>query len=264
MTEGIMRRWVPKALGDLGEVSSRFYAIFRDCYLLPREVYAIRRQNGGQLPKADSDRYMTKWANAILRSLGVRLETKGVPCPDPVLLVGNHISYIDIPLVMAATPTLFVAKKEIASWPLIGYACKSVDLVWVERGSGASRRDAGAAIAPAILERGQKVCLFPSGTTTLDEKVAWKRGAFRIAKDHGIRVQPFRIRYSPLRRAAFVGNDLLVPHLWKLLAEGSVHATLEWGETRTITDIGGDCEDIQRWTMEGLADGAATSPPTPR
>ena len=257
--ESVVRRWLPKPLGDSWEVASRFTAIFRDCYVYSTELYKIRKRHEGKLPKADMDRVMGLWSNAILRSLGVSLQTKGAPSADPVLLVGNHMSYIDIPLVMAATPSVFVAKKEILSWPLIGYTCNSVDIVWVERNSGVSRRDAGAAIAPAILERGNKVVLFPSGTTTVDEKVAWKRGAFRIAKDNGIRIQPFRIRYSPLRRAAFVGKDLFVPHLWKLLAEGSVHATLEWGETRAVTDVSRDCEEIQRWTMEGLGD-PATSP----
>lgn len=256
MTEASMGRWLPKRAVEIADATARFTAILRDCYRYPSQVYAVRKKNGGQIAKPEMDRFMTVWAQAVLDSLGITLETKGTPTDKPVLLVGNHMSYIDIPLVAAATPTVFVAKKEIQSWPLIGYTCNCIDMVWVDRSSNASRRDAGAAVAPAILEKGHKVVIFPSGTTTMDEKVPWKRGAFRIAHAHGIEVQPFRIRYRPARRAAFLGKDLFAPHLWKLLVEGSVHATLEWGETRPITDVRQDCEAIQKWTMEGLSEAA--------
>ncbi len=244
---------IPKLAGEYTGAAARFSAIFRDSYIYPREVYKLRKLHGGRVPKSGMEHYMSTWALAVLKSLGVRLKTSGTPAPEPVLLVGNHMSYIDIPLVCAATSTVFVAKKEISSWPIIGYMCNCTEIVWVERGNHASRRDAGAAIAPAIKEKGNKVVLFPSGTTTLDENVPWKRGAFKIAHDHQIKVQPFRIRYTPLRRAAFVGKDLFVPHLWKLLTEGGVEATLEWGEPQFITDIRKDCESMQRWTMEGLS-----------
>jgi 1-acyl-sn-glycerol-3-phosphate acyltransferase len=249
---------VGKLAGKLrrqADAASRFSAIFRHCIVHPTRVYRLRKQSDGNPPKIELHKHMKAWADAMLASAGCRYRTIGTPSPDAVMIVGNHISYLDIPLVMAATPTVFVAKKEISSWPVIGYACNSIDIVWVERGSGTSRRDAGAAIAPAILERGHKVALFPSGTTTVDENVPWKRGAFRIAYDNKIRVQPFRIRYTPLRRAAFIGKDLFVPHLWNLITQGGVDATLEWGETREITNVSKDCQELQRWTTEGLSAG---------
>jgi len=244
---------LPKRAGEYADVAARFSAIFRDCYVYPREVYKLRKLHGGRAPRPEMEHYISTWSHSVLKSLGVSLKTSGTPASEPVLLVGNHMSYIDIPLVCAATAAVFVAKKELSSWQIIGYTCNCTAIVWVERVYGASCRDAGSAIAPAIKEKGNKVVLFPSGTTTLDENVLWKRGAFKIAHEHQLKVQPFRIRYTPLRRAAFIGKDLFVPHLWKLLTDGGVQATLEWGQPQLITDVRKDCEAMQRWTMEGLS-----------
>jgi 1-acyl-sn-glycerol-3-phosphate acyltransferase len=196
---------------------------------------------------------MLKWAALMLDTLGVQLERRGdTALAQPALLVGNHVSYLDIPILMASLPVVFVAKKQISRWPVFGDACRSVGTVWVERESGASRRNAGEAIGPYILREQRSVAIFPSGTTTTDESKPWRWGAFLIAKRYGIPIRPFRLRYEPVRVAAFIQDDLFPVHLLKLLASPSVKASIEFHAPVQVEDPEADCRRWWEWSREGL------------
>lgn len=90
--------------------------------------------------------------------------------------------------------------------------------------------------------------IFPSGTTSLDEARPWRTGAFRIAKEGGFPVQPFRLTYDPIKQAAFVGNDLLLPHLFSLLRSGRVSARIEFGHPRMVQDPEADACELWAWS----------------
>lgn len=243
---------IPRQLLRVPDATGRFARIFTETMRWNRMVRDGEKVHGKPLPKAQLQPILVGWSEEMLRCLNIRLERIGHASETPLLFVGNHVSYVDIPLVMASAPGRFVAKRQIFGWPIIGPAADSAGTVWVERGSGTSRRDAASAIVPSIRDRGQSVILFPSGTTTVDEAKPWRFGAFKIAKDNDFLVQPFRIRYRPLRVVAFIQEDLFAPHLWRLLSARDVEASIEFGEPRKITKIEKDCDEVRRWTLDGL------------
>lgn len=205
-------------------------------------------------PGASVDALKMEWAQDMLAKVKIELSITGLPKSGPgVLFIGNHVSYLDIPLLLAAIPGVsFVAKKEIRAWPLFGYGANRMDTVFVDRQNSQNRTEARETIG-LELERGKRIVLFPSGTTTLDETAQWRRGAFEIARTHAMHAQPFRISYQPLRTAAFIGEDALLPHLFNVLSKGQIKARLEFREPIVITDPDQSLQDVQLWTQQALA-----------
>ena len=213
-----------------------------------REYMRISRKTGAEMESLKSH-----WASEILSSLNIELKVLGrASSAGPVILVGNHLSYLDIPLLMANVRGLsFVAKAELKRWPVFGRGAVLLGTTFVERTSDGSRASAKAAIEET-LKQGRKVALFPSGTTCVSESREWRHGAFEIAHRLGIPIQPFRIRYSPLRTAAYIDNDFFPLHLFRLAKVGAVKASLELHASVAVEDVI-DCSQRWRsWAKEGL------------
>lgn len=209
---------------------------------------AKRARKHGRDPK-HAQSIMTKWANEMLDILQVKVTAKGKVGSEPALFIGNHMSYIDIPLIMSQVPVVFVAKRELSKWPIFGEALTSAGTVFVDRDSVHSRKDAAEAIAPSIKEWGQSVGVFASGTTRLAEEKQWRWGAFSIAKRFDLLVQPFRLNYDPPRTAAFIGEDHFVPHLWNVLGS-RLHATIEIHDPVIVDDPEQEAIRWWKWTRE--------------
>ncbi|MDF3823608.1 lysophospholipid acyltransferase family protein, partial [Leptospira sp. 96542] len=109
---------------------------------------------------------MQVWARALLRHLGLRVEVQGdVVSPGPLLLVSNHISWLDIMSLHAARYCRFVAKADIQRWPLVGRLVTGAGTLYIQRDS---RRDA-MRVVQHIAERlraGEVLAVFPEGTTS--------------------------------------------------------------------------------------------------
>ncbi len=193
------------------------------------------------------------WAHELVEIAGFKLSTTGeAEVAEPCIFVGNHISYLDIATLMTAAPAVFVAKNEIKKWPLFGNAAKVSGTMFVKRGSKKSRKKTYDLVGEAILKRKQSVIIFPSGTTCLDETKEWRWGAFEIAKKFAIPMQPFRLTYNPLRASAFVGHDLMIPHMLKLFGHKEIKIKLEFGKSFLVKDVKEDCERVRLWTQEFL------------
>lgn len=113
-------------------------------------------------------REIENWSSRLLEVLGVRLFLHGTPPPygvRPVMLVANHVSWLDIFAINAIVPARFVAKSEVRHWPFIGWLCARAGTVFIER----ARRQDTARINEAItdaLHAGDVFAVFPEGTTT--------------------------------------------------------------------------------------------------
>lgn len=179
------------------------------------------------------------WHRGALAIAGVRVAVRGAPCAAPgTLLVANHVSYLDIPVLGAAAGVDFVAKAEIAGWPVMGALGRLIDTLYVERRPrlAAAARDALA----GRLARGQRLAMFPEGTTTDGRRVQPFRSASFAALEQAqeAQVQPVTLRYAACQglpmhrdtrwRIAWCGDAELVPHLWQLFASGAVVAELEF------------------------------------
>ena len=112
-------------------------------------------------------RMMKKWASGLLRVLNIKLrchgKAPGIEIPR-ALLVANHVSWLDICVLMAVCPTRFVAKSEIATWPLLGLLCKNTGTLFIKRAKRNDTTRINQEIVD-VLEAGERVALFPEGTT---------------------------------------------------------------------------------------------------
>jgi len=207
-------------------------------------------RNGGVLPPAELAELLTGWARNALRLLNVEARCGGAPpsLATPTIFVGNHVSYLDIPLLLAQAPVAFLGKAEIARWPILGSAGRRAGMIFVQREAARSRVQAALAIAEAMRTRGLGLALFPAGTTSLDEGRPWSAGAFKIARAGQVPVQPFRLAYDPPEAAAFIGDDLLLPHLYRLLKGGGITARIEFGEPRMVEDPRAMAHELWLWS----------------
>src|SRR5262245_6403438 len=110
------------------------------------------------------------WARACSRLIGIVITVSNEPPKAPFLLVSNHLSYIDILVLAAQADCTFIAKAEVARWPLIGSLCRSMDTIFIDR---SMRRDIPIVIQQIhqMLQGGLGVVLFAEGTSTNGQRV---------------------------------------------------------------------------------------------
>jgi 1-acyl-sn-glycerol-3-phosphate acyltransferase len=196
--------------------------------------------------------------------IGVRIREVGIrSTASPALILSNHVSWLDICVVSAISPVVFVAKSEVARWPVLGWLAKLQRTIFINR---QARHQTGAAtreIAGRLLG-GDAVVLFAEGTSSDGVRVLPFRSALVGAVHHAlgnsthhtsIMVQPMSLAYVgfggvPMGRAlrervAWYGDADLMPHLASVLASGAVDVTVSWGEAIAY-DMSADRKAIAR------------------
>lgn len=177
------------------------------------------------------------WCRGLARVLGQHLEVVGQPPTAPFLLVSNHLSYVDILLLGGAAGGTFVAKREIASWPVLGHLSRAVGTVFIDREAKRDLVRVARAVEEA-LEAGKGVVVFPEGTTSDGHGLLpFKTSLLEVAAASGRPVPWAVIRYAtgrgvpPASRAVcWTGGQSLVPHLLRLLALPGFTARLVFGD----------------------------------
>jgi len=111
-----------------------------------------------------------RWARDNAAILGMKRRVTGAPDSAPGLLVSNHLSYLDVLLVAAEVPAIFVAKREVRSWPGVGLLASIVGTIFVDRESPRDLVRVGGVIESA-LAAGETVVLFAEGTSTRGDRV---------------------------------------------------------------------------------------------
>jgi lyso-ornithine lipid O-acyltransferase len=216
------------------------------------------------------------------RIFGIRLDIRGeISTAKPTLFVANHLSYVDIEVMSAAVETSFIAKREVASWPLFGWLAKLQRTVFVDRrasGVHNERDDVAAA-----LDRGRNLVLFAEGTSSDGNRIKpFKSALFSAAQNEvngrSVAVQPVTIAYThldemPLGRAwrplvSWYGDMDMLSHGWQLLGLGRLTATVIFHQPVSYAMFGsrkalaGHCERV---IARGLAaaNGGRDLPPEP-
>jgi 1-acyl-sn-glycerol-3-phosphate acyltransferase len=148
------------------------------------------------------------------RILGIRTTVYGKLPMIQGLIIANHRSYFD-PIVIVSHLNAFpVGKKEVASWPLIGYLCKISGVVFVDRKCQDSRQKTCENIKK-IINNGNSVINFPEGTThVLPTTVTFNYGSFKTATQIEAAIIPIAIDYKVISDA-FVNDDTFIPHFLK-------------------------------------------------
>jgi 1-acyl-sn-glycerol-3-phosphate acyltransferase len=191
----------------------------------------------------------------------VRDATAGsAPMGLPQLLVANHVSWTDIPALGTLHSISFLAKKEVAGWPIIATFAELQGTVFVDRTSRKSIRDANAAMARRMLA-GHWVALFPEGTTYDGSELGrFHSSHFAAARDllvdaahvTAVRVQPVAIRYSAAH-AAWLGDDLLLPHVMTLVKGPPILCEIVLGPS-ILFDRAADRKAIAQQCTQAIAD----------
>jgi 1-acyl-sn-glycerol-3-phosphate acyltransferase len=175
----------------------------------------------------------------LVRVSGFKVELVGQPCREaPVLYVANHCSYFDIMVLGSLLDAAFVAKKEVGTWPGIGFLATLSGTVYVERRARHSRTQRDEMKAK-LDEEAQSLILFPEGTSSDGKSVLpFKSALFSVAEAGGaaLPVQPISLSYSgldglPMGRNwrsyyAWYGDMELADHIWMALGLGRATVTV--------------------------------------
>ena len=163
-----------------------------------------------------------RWSVRMLRCLGVEVRVSGSAHPGAVLMVANHVSWLDIPALHASAPQArFVSKSAVAHWPLLGRLARAGGTLFIER---ERKRDALRVVHEVAdaLRQGNAVAVFPEGTTGAGyEVLAFHANLLQAAITTATVVQPIVMRYSepghPVSLAAqYTGTTTLVDSLMKV------------------------------------------------
>jgi 1-acyl-sn-glycerol-3-phosphate acyltransferase len=196
--------------------------------------------------------------------IGVRIREIGRrSAATPVLILSNHVSWLDICVIAALAPVVFIAKSEVAGWPVLGWLARLQRTIFIDR---RARHQTGAAtreIAARLLG-GDAVVLFAEGTSSDGIRVLPFRSSLVGAVHHAlgntahhthVTVQPMSLAYVgfggvPIgrglrERVAWYGDVELVPHLLRVVASGAVDVIVSWGEA-TAYDMSADRKAIAR------------------
>ncbi len=176
----------------------------------------------------DSAGQAKKWAQSFAARGGVDIVRIGETPPKGVLLVANHRSYIDALAILKDVPCFFLAKAEVADWPLLGHAARIANTIFVKRDNFTSRKACLNAIAERI-EEGASVMVFPEGTTFEGPGILpFHKGIFKLAARRGIPIVPVAIEYED-SNDAWVGNESFVNHFIKTFSKKRIEAYVHYG-----------------------------------
>jgi 1-acyl-sn-glycerol-3-phosphate acyltransferase len=173
------------------------------------------------------------WSAALMPLLGVRVDWQGPVPATPFLLVSNHLSYLDIMILGSRLPATFIAKAEVARWPVVGHLCKMVDTIFVDR---ARKTDLRRVLehARGELDRGRGIVFFPEGTTSSGAGLLpFRASLLDLPASLGMPVWAAAIRYQTASgdppaqdSVCWWGEAPFSPHLWKMLGLRGIRASV--------------------------------------
>ncbi|WP_024892025.1 lysophospholipid acyltransferase family protein [Luteimonas huabeiensis] len=192
--------------------------------LLP--VGRIRVAGGERL----DHRMIRAWQGGLMRVFGFRVRRVGTPLPGATLFVANHVSWVDIVALHSQRMMGFVAKKEIAGWPVVGWLAARGETIFHQRGN---QESLGGVLEEmrARLREGRSVGVFPEGRTRDGREIGpFHARIFLAAVEAGVPVQPVALRYGAHGEAqtvvAFGARESFAANFLRLLGEPSRSADI--------------------------------------
>ena len=198
---------------------------------------ALRRTTDRVLRRRRTPAYVARVYRRLLEACGIRLRVDGVRRDfadhgEPVLVVANHVSWLDVMAYAAVQPVTMVSKKEIGDWPVIGAVARAAGTIFIDRhnlrGVEQTRREVGRR-----LRGGEVVATFPEATTACGRGLAPMFPAmFQAAVDAGVPVQPVAFtwldRHGTLTTAgAYVGDQPLFESIMAILGQRDLVLRIE-------------------------------------
>jgi 1-acyl-sn-glycerol-3-phosphate acyltransferase len=216
----------------------------------------IIRRRFPQLTPVEREREVERWSRRMLALMGVRLEVQGTPPSiGPVLLVCNHVSWLDILAIHAARHVRFVAKSDVRRWPVIGTLADGAGTLYIER---ERRRDAlrVAHRMAEALHAGELIAVFPEGTTSDGYDVRpFHANLLQSAISADAPVQPMALRFVddasglPSSAPRYIDDDNLITSLWNTLGAPPLRAIVRFGDPQPATG-----RERRHWALSLHAD----------
>ncbi|MDE2416446.1 MAG: 1-acyl-sn-glycerol-3-phosphate acyltransferase [Burkholderiales bacterium] len=200
----------------------------------------IVRRTFSKLSPAQKEERVQAWALALLARLAIKLVVNGQPPQEgPVLLVANHISWLDIVVMHAARHCRFVSKADVHHWPVVGGLADAAGTLYIER---ESRRDAMRVVHHMAerLQAGDVLAVFPEGTTGDGARVMpFHANLIQAAIVARAPVQPVALHFADRMTGAmsfapcYIGDDTLLRSVWRTLTTADLEAVVSFGMPQT-------------------------------
>ncbi len=184
------------------------------------------------LPAYRRSRLMRLFARGILRALGVRHTLRGRTPRGGALVVANHVSWLDVLVLLAYVPARLLAKREVRSWPVIGSIAAVAGTVFIDRNRPRALPRTVGDVAGA-LRAGAVVAVFPEGTTWCGQVSGRFRPAmFQATVDAGTPVAPVTLRFRwadgpGTTIAAFLGEDTLLASVRRVVTARGLQVAVQ-------------------------------------
>lgn len=191
------------------------------------------REKGFDYPRRA--RWSQRWGRRFLQVLRVEVTVVGEP-PKDGLLVANHLGYVDIPVLAAASPMVFVSKAEVRNWPIIGWLTRCAGTIYVDRSRKADVVSVNEGLE-AVARQQALLCIFPEGTSTGGDRVLPFRPALlEPAVARGWKVSTAWIGYrvpggSAADEVCYWRDMVFGPHFLNLLSLEKIVAVVAFGPT---------------------------------
>jgi 1-acyl-sn-glycerol-3-phosphate acyltransferase len=210
-----------------------------------------------------------RWHGIVLWALGIHVTVRGRMASErPLLIASNHISWTDIMALGSVADVCFIAKSELAGWPIFGTLARLQRTVFVERDRKRKSGEQAGELAKR-LTAGDAMVLFAEGSTSDGNLILPFKSTLFGAAEMAVRtgaadkvyIQPLAISYlrlhgMPMGRlhrtlAAWIGDMDLLPHLAALLREGAIDVELTFGEPVEFTSAS-DRKAVTRTMEDGV------------
>ncbi len=202
---------------------------------LLRGLFIIYTQFSG-MPHARRQAHIQAWSQQMLVILGMELRQSGaMAAKGPMLLVCNHISWVDITVLHACGHCRFISKADLKTWPVIGRLATECDTLYVER---ESRRDAMRVVLrmQEALAAGDVLAVFPEGTTSDGTGLLpFHANLLQAAIAAEAPVQPLALVFldaagQRTTAPAYIGDDSLLTSVWRTVSAAPLVAHVRFGQ----------------------------------
>ena len=184
--------------------------------------------------KNQQERIIRFWCKRLLSIFEIKVEVTGLGTylinQKKYLMVANHISWMDIIVIQSIKPCIFVAKSDVASWPLFGWVAQMTGTIFIKRDKVSDIKKALRKMKRRLIKR--SVCIFPEGTSTNGRYLLpFKSNLFQSSIDTNKSILPLCLRYEQNNtysdKAAFVDDMSLVDSINKIKQEKDIYVIVE-------------------------------------
>lgn len=212
-----------------------FFFTLTSAFIFLVPLQALARRRGWPIQHA----IQTRFCRAVCAVIGIKIDARGaLPSRAPRFVVANHVSWTDIVALASVYPLVFLAKSEVARWPVLGLLARLQGTVFVKRGARHDVARVNDALAD-VLRAGGDLVVFPEGTSSDGVAVLPYRSAHfapleaMAARGEAPTLAPVAISYSNgVRRidVGWYGDMSFLPHLWSLMKRGRTQCHIVFGE----------------------------------